>query len=331
MSVIVTGGLGFIGSHLSAKLASLGEEVHIIDSISDYYSTDLKRLRRKTLLSTIPNNHVHEINVCDKDALDSIVLKVKPRKVIHLAAQAGVRLPISQLHKYTESNLTGFSNVLQSVINAGIPDFLYASSSSVYGNSTELPYEESAKGLSPISFYGATKLSNEILAHSAVIGTNTRARGMRFFTVYGPWGRPDMAYFRLAASLLSDYQFHRFGDGLIKRDFTYVDDTIEGIIRLSKQIEQMPSGNSDVVNLGGGNPYSLNDLIGEFEKISGKLIQITNEQSAIGDVKVTVANSVLLENLTDFSPKVSLATGAKLFYDWASSKDVKSNLSKWVG
>jgi UDP-glucuronate 4-epimerase len=331
MSVIVTGGLGFIGSHLSAKLASLGEEVHIIDSISDYYSTDLKRLRRKTLLASIPKSHVHELNVCDKDALDSIILKVNPRKVIHLAAQAGVRLPISQLHKYTESNLTGFSNVLQSVINAGIPDFLYASSSSVYGNSTDLPYKESAKGLLPISFYGATKLSNEILAHSAVIGTNTRARGMRFFTVYGPWGRPDMAYFRLAASLFSDYQFHRFGDGLIKRDFTYVDDTIEGITRLSKQLEQMPSGNSDVVNLGGGNPYSLNDLIDEFEKISGKLIQITNEQSAFGDVKVTVADSALLENLTDFIPKVSLATGAKLFYDWASSKDVKSNLSKWVG
>jgi UDP-glucuronate 4-epimerase len=331
MSVLVTGGLGFIGSHLSAKLTSLGEEVHIIDSLTDYYSTDLKRLRRKILLSAIPNSHVHEINLCDKEALDSIVQKVKPSKVFHLAAQAGVRLPISQLHKYTESNLIGFSNILQSVICTGVPEFLYASSSSVYGNSTDLPYKESARGLLPISFYGATKLSNEILAHSAVIGTDTRARGMRFFTVYGPWGRPDMAYFRLAASLLSDHQFHRFGDGLVKRDFTYVDDTIEGITRLSKQLEGMPSGNSDVVNLGGGNPYSLNDLISEFEKISGKQIQITNEHSALGDVKVTVADSTLLENLTDFIPKVPLSTGAKLFYDWASSTDVKSNLSKWVG
>ena len=331
MSVLVTGGLGFIGSHLSAKLTSLGEEVHIIDSLTDYYSTDLKRLRRKRLLSTIPNNHIHEINLCDKKALDSIIQKVKPSKVVHLAAQAGVRLPIGQLHKYTESNLTAFSNVLQSVVNEGIPDFLYASSSSVYGNSTDLPYKEDAKGLAPISFYGATKLSNEILAHSAVIGSGTRARGMRFFTVYGPWGRPDMAYFRLATSLLSDYQFHRFGDGLVKRDFTYIDDTIEGISRLSKQLSDMPSGNSDVVNLGGGNPYSLNDLISEFEKISGKHIQITNEQSALGDVKVTVADSTLLENLTGFIPRVSLETGAMLFYDWASSADVKSNLSKWVG
>lgn len=331
MSVLVTGGLGFIGSHLSAKLMSLGEEVHIIDSLTDYYSTDLKRLRRKILLSAIPNSHVHEIDLCDKEALDLVVQKVKPRKVFHLAAQAGVRLPISQLHRYTESNLTGFSNVLQSVVNAGITDFLYASSSSVYGNSSDLPYREDAKGLAPISFYGATKLSNEILAHSAVIGTNTRARGMRFFTVYGPWGRPDMAYFRLGASLLSDHQFHRFGDGLVKRDFTYVDDTIEGITRLSKQLEGMPSGNSDVVNLGGGNPYSLNDLIREFEKISGKQIQITNEQSALGDVKITVADSTLLENLTNFIPKVPLSTGAKFFYDWASSADVKPNLSKWVG
>ena len=330
MSVLVTGGLGFIGSHLSAKLTSLGEEVHIIDSLTDYYSTDLKRLRRKTLLSTIPNSHVHEIDLCDKEALDLVVKKVKPSKVFHLAAQAGVRLPISQLHRYTESNLTGFSNILQSV-HAGITDFLYASSSSVYGNSSDLPYKENAKGLAPISFYGATKLSNEILAQSAVIGSGTRARGMRFFTVYGPWGRPDMAYFRLATSLLSDYQFHRFGDGLVKRDFTYVDDTIDGITRLSKQLSDMPSGNSDVVNLGGGNPYSLNDLISEFEKISGKQIQITSEQSALGDVKITVADSTLLEHLTDFIPKIPLSTGAKLFYDWASSADVKPNLSKWVG
>jgi UDP-glucuronate 4-epimerase len=248
-----------------------------------------------------------------------------------LAEQAGVRLPISQLHKYTESNLTGFSNVLQSVINAGIPDFLYASSSSVYGNSTDLPYKEDAVGLAPISFYGATKLSNEILAHSAVIGTNTRARGMRFFTVYGPWGRPDMAYFRLAASLLSDYQFQRFGDGLVKRDFTYVDDTIEGITRLSKQLESVPSGNSDVVNLGGGNPHSLNDLISEFEKISGKKVHITNEHSALGDVNITVADSTLLKNLTGFTPKVSLADGAKYFYDWASSTDIRSQISRWIG
>ena len=331
MSVLVTGGLGFIGSHLSAKLVSLGEEVHIIDSLTDYYSTDLKRLRRKTLLSAIPNSHVHEIDLCDKEALDLVVKKVKPNKVFHLAAQAGVRLPISQLHRYTESNLTGFSNVLQSVVHAGITDILYASSSSVYGNSSDLPYKEDAKGLAPISFYGATKLSNEILAQSAVIGSGTRARGMRFFTVYGPWGRPDMAYFRLATSLLSDYQFHRFGDGLVKRDFTYVDDTIEGITRLSKQLSDMPSGNSDVVNLGGGNPYSLNDLISEFEKISGKQIHITSGLSALGDVKITVADSTLLEHLTDFIPKISLSTGAKLFYDWASSADVKSNLSKWVG
>ena len=330
MSVIVTGGLGFIGSHLSAKLASLGEEVHIIDSITDYYSTDLKRLRRKTLLSAVPKSHVHEINLCDKPSLDSIILKVKPRKVFHLAAQAGVRLPVTQLHKYTESNLTGFSSILQSVVSAGVPEFLYASSSSVYGNSIELPYKENAKGLAPISFYGATKLCNEILAHSAVIGTNTRARGMRFFTVYGPWGRPDMAYFRLAASLLSDYQFHRFGDGLVKRDFTYIDDTIEGITRLSKQLESVPSGSSDVVNLGGGNPYSLNDLIGEFEKISGKQIHITNEQSALGDVKVTVADSTFLENLTGFVPKVSLADGAKRFYNWASSTDVRPQIASWI-
>ena len=210
MSVVVTGGLGFIGAHVAAALMDSGEEVVIVDSLTDYYSVDLKLERKKHLLGKAPKENFFEFDLVDRISFSKILDEVKPRTVIHLAAQAGVRLPVELTHKYVESNLTGFSNVLQSVIEHRIPDFLYASSSSVYGDSTDVPYKEKAVGLSPISFYGATKLSNELLAKALTSNSRTRSRGMRFFTVYGPWGRPDMAYFRLGASVLTDYNFHRF-------------------------------------------------------------------------------------------------------------------------
>jgi len=331
MTVLITGGLGFVGSHLAARLQEAGKRVYIVDSVSDYYSTDLKRNRRRELLTSIPDSQVFEINICDRSSLKQILQNISPKTVIHLAAQAGVRLPISKLHNYSESNLMGFSNVLQSVIEVETPNFLYASSSSVYGNSTEIPYKEKAMGLMPISFYGATKLGNEFLAHAAVIGSKTRARGIRFFTVYGPWGRPDMAYFRLVTSLLTDYQFHLFGDGSVKRDFTYIDDTVMGIELLAKQLEDTPNGYSDIVNLGGGRPHSINDLIYEFEEVTKRKIQVINEENSPGDVRVTFADSAYLENLTGFVPSISLTEGAKRFFDWASTMEVRSKLSSWVG
>ena len=152
MTVLITGGLGFIGSHLAARLQEAGTKVYIVDSVSDYYSTDLKRNRRRELLTSIPDSQVFETNICDRSSFKQILQNISPKTVIHLAAQAGVRLPISKLHNYSESNLMGFANVLQSVIETNTPNFLYASSSSVYGNSTETPYKEKAKGLKPISF-----------------------------------------------------------------------------------------------------------------------------------------------------------------------------------
>lgn len=331
MSVVVTGGLGFIGAHVAAALMDSGEEVVIVDSLTDYYSVDLKLERKKHLLGKAPKENFFEFDLVDRISFSKILDEVKPRTVIHLAAQAGVRLPVELTHKYVESNLTGFSNVLQSVIEHRIPDFLYASSSSVYGDSTDVPYSENAVGLSPISFYGATKLSNELLAKALTANSQTRSRGMRFFTVYGPWGRPDMAYFRLAASVLTDYSFHRYGDGSVRRDFTYVEDTVRGILSLSYQLAKEDPGFNDIVNLGGGNPHSLNDLIAELEKISGKRIAITNEKKATGDVLQTVADSSYLKQLTGFVPSISLSEGVSRFYDWANLKESINSLKKWIG
>lgn len=330
MKILVTGGLGFIGSHLSSTLIRQGFDVTIVDSLSDYYSIDLKMARQKYLLKNLSSAKILKFNLSDRKSFANLVDDLKPEVVIHLAAQAGVRIPVEQIHKYTESNLTGFSNVLQTVIEKKIPSFLYASSSSVYGDSIDFPYKETATNLKPISFYGATKLSNEILANSLTIGSNTRTRGMRFFTVYGPWGRPDMAYFRIGASILTDYEFHRFGDGSIKRDFTYVDDTVQAVIKLVGQLDGEPEGFSDIVNVAGGQPHSLNDLITEFESISGKRVDIINEAKASGDVRVTVADTNYLENLTRFKPAISLSEGTRKFFEWASSYEHRNSLKSWI-
>jgi UDP-glucuronate 4-epimerase len=306
MKILVTGGLGFIGSHLSSTLIRQGFDVTIVDSLSDYYSIDLKMARQKYLLKNLSSANILKFNLSDRKSFANLVDDLKPQVVIHLAAQAGVRIPVEQIHKYTESNLTGFSNVLQTVIEKKIPSFLYASSSSVYGDSIDFPYKETATNIKPISFYGATKLSNEILANSLTIGSNTRTRGMRFFTVYGPWGRPDMAY------------------------FTYVDDTVQAVIKLVDQLNGEPEGFSDIVNVAGGQPHSLNDLITEFESISGKRVDIINEAKASGDVRVTVADTNYLENLTRFKPSISLSEGTRKFFDWASSYEHRNSLRSWI-
>ena len=331
MTVVVTGGLGFIGAHVASALADSGEEVIIIDSLTDYYSVDLKLKRKNHLLGKVSSKNFVNFDLVDRLSLSKLLEEVKPRTLIHLAAQAGVRLPIASTHKYVDSNLTGFSNVLQCVVEQEVPNFLYASSSSVYGDSTQVPYREDAVGLSPISFYGATKLSNEILAKALTTGSNTRSRGMRFFTVYGPWGRPDMAYFRLGASVLTDYIFHRYGDGSVRRDFTYVEDTVKGILMLKDQLKNEIPGFSDIVNLGGGNPHSLNDLISELEQISGKRIQIANATKAMGDVLQTVADSSYLQQLTGFAPSITLNEGVSKFYKWASEKENRDSLKNWIG
>ena len=331
MKVIVTGGLGFIGSSLTLELHKKGFEVAVVDSLSDYYSVDLKLSRRKYLLSDLSAEQLYLFDLTDLVAFNKLLEEFRPDVVVHLAGQPGVRLNIQDTFKYVDANLVGFSNVLQGVIEKKVPYFLYASSSSVYGNSKRLPYCESEEGLEPISFYGATKLCNEVLAKSLTRGSSTRTRGMRFFTVYGPWGRPDMAYFRLAASAMNGYEFQRYGDGSVKRDFTFIDDVVTAIFKLIENLQAQEPGFSDVVNLGGGNPHSLNDLISEIESLSSNKISRVDAPKSRGDVEVTVADNTYLESLAGVTSFVSLSEGVKVFYEWASQPEINPRLNEWIG
>jgi UDP-glucuronate 4-epimerase len=329
MTVLVTGAAGFIGFNLCLRLAKEGHKVVAIDSISDYYSPNLKELRVTELLKS-SNITFRKIDLLERPNVERLIATTKPQSVIHLAAQAGVRLPESQFHKYVDANLTAFSNILNSTIRNEVPNFLYASSSSVYGNSERYPFSESDSNLYPISFYGATKLSNEILAASRVRGSGSRVRGLRFFTVYGPWGRPDMAYFRIASNLISGGEFRLFGNGSIRRDFTYIDDVIESVFRLSSQLKQNPSGFSDVVNVGGGKPASLLELIQAFEQVSHKNLNFRNMESFLGDVKETVSDTSYQESIIGFVPKIDLIEGATKFLDWALEPGIAEHLNEWI-
>lgn len=329
MTVLVTGAAGFIGFNLCHRLAKEGHEVVAIDSISDYYSTNLKELRLKELLKN-SNVTFQRIDLAERSDVNRLVASTKPQSVIHLAAQAGVRLPESQFYKYVDANLTGFSNILNSVIESDVPNFLYASSSSVYGNSGKYPFSEIDSNLHPISFYGATKLSNEILAASRARDSSTRVRGLRFFTVYGPWGRPDMAYFRIASSLISGAEFKLFGNGSIRRDFTFIDDVIESVFQLSAELNQHPVGFSDIVNVGGGKPASLLELIQAFEQITHKNLNFRRMDSFPGDVKETVSDTSYQESIIGFVPKIDLTEGVAKFLEWAQEPGIARHLDEWV-
>jgi UDP-glucuronate 4-epimerase len=328
LKILVTGAAGFIGSNLSARLAKSGFEVLGVDNFSPYYSTELKELRVKEFLS--PNNiSVERINLCDLKSTQSLLQSFKPHSVIHLAAQPGVRTPLSNSNEYIQNNLVAYSNILQSTVLESIPNFLYASSSSVYGNSDALSYEESDTSIKPISIYGATKLANEILTPAFIGGSKTRARGMRFFTVYGPWGRPDMAYFRLIDAVLNGSEFRKFGPGEVKRDFTYVDDITAMIESLALQLDSLPAAYSDVVNIGGGNPYSLNDLIEIISNQAQSPVAISQDGSNPNDTKYTSADVTKLLALTGQKPEIDLQRGVENTMMWASQAGILEKLSGW--
>lgn len=329
MKILVTGAAGFVGSHLSSLLREEGNTVHGIDNLSSYYSPDLKNLRIEKLLNPA-NVQFTNLNLVDKSMLRDFLEKNNFDSVIHLAAQPGVRTPLNRSSEYIENNIQAFTNVLQLVTELGIPNFLYASSSSVYGNSKEIPYSESSEDIHPVSIYGATKRANEILAPTYVRGSSTRARGLRFFTVYGPWGRPDMAYFRLINSGINKTEFTRFGDGHVKRDFTYISDITQQISGLHKELQSQKKGFSDIVNIGGGNPHSLNDLIQSVNSKLGSDINVLTSDMNPNDTLYTCADVSLQNSLTGFVPQVSLSEGIKETIDWASSSDISLNLDRWV-
>lgn len=327
--VLITGAAGFVGSRLASLYHSQGAEVVCVDNFSDYYSVDLKKQRVAHFL-TKQGIDLHVLDLSNQSDVEQMFGIAVPDVVIHLAAQAGVRLSLAETNKYVDANLVGFSNVLKSSIERQVPDFVYASSSSVYGNSLNVPYKETETGLSPVSFYGATKLSNELLAQALSLQTNTKIRGLRLFTVYGDYGRPDMACLRLVASLILGKDFCLFGDGSVRRDFTFVDDVAQSIVALVADLERRPQGYADVVNVGGGNPYTMNELIEIVNNLSIKKLNLVFDKPFHGDVQQTVADSSYLETLIGYAPKTPLSEGIKITYDWANQPEVSCNLAKWL-
>jgi len=329
MRILVTGAAGFIGSAICKKLKLLGHNIIAIDNFSNYYDVALKHLRVKELLSPL-NIEVLDLDICDRLAIEKLVKSNKPDLVIHLAAQAGVRLKINESHKYVESNLVGFSNILVSTIDNQVPQFLFASSSSVYGDRASIPYRESEINLHPNSFYGSTKLTNEILTSTLISNSETVARGLRFFTVYGPWGRPDMAYFRMLANSLVNSKLRIYGDGSIERDFTFIDDATNAIALLMDELSTHPKGYMDVVNIGGGNPVSINKLIEVIEMASNKKLSFEKSDRNLTDVSKTMADSSELLRLTGYIPKTEIDSGILETFRWASQKSILVQLEKWI-
>ena len=329
MRYLVTGSAGFIGSHLCNKLASNGHEIVAVDNLSSYYDINLKKARIKEFLSASNIESVN-IDVSKSTEVDNLVRESKPDVVIHLAAQAGVRLPVQESDKYVTSNLVGFSNILRSTVVNKVPYFLYASSSSVYGDLASIPYVETEQNLHPNSFYGATKLANELLTPTIVQNSSTAARGLRFFTVYGPWGRPDMAYFRMIANVISGADFNFFGDGSVERDFTFIDDAVNSVVLLAEQLQKQKPGFSDVVNLGGGRPLSMNYLLETVGKLSSKEVVYTRQGRNQNDAKKTMSDSTYIQSLIGSKPSTKLEDGIAKTIEWAKRADISPNLNSWV-
>ena len=329
MQYLITGAAGFIGSYLCHKLAKEGNKIVAVDSYSSYYDVELKKYRVKELLEPLSIDVVN-LDITDDIKFDNLVSISKPDVVINLAAQAGVRLPLNETDKYVNSNLVGFSNVLRSTVNNKVPYFLYASSSSVYGDKAAIPYIESEQNLHPNSFYGATKLANELLTPTLIQNSSTAARGLRFFTVYGPWGRPDMAYFRMIANVISGAEFNFFGDGSVERDFTFIDDAVDSVIGLTTELRKRKPGYSDVVNLGGSRPLSMSFLLQTVNTISKSEVKFNRLNSNLNDAKKTMSDSKYIESLIASKPSTKLEDGIAKTIEWAMRGDISSNLNNWV-
>jgi UDP-glucuronate 4-epimerase len=329
MKILITGAAGFIGSALCQKLAINGHNVVAIDNFSTYYDVSLKRARVNELLKRLKFDVIN-LDISDDTKVDSLITDSKLDVVINLAAQAGVRLPIQHTDKYVDSNLVGFSNILRSTVDNKVPYFLYASSSSVYGNKAAVPYSESEQNLHPASFYGATKLANELLTPTLVQNSATVARGLRFFTVYGPWGRPDMAYFRMIANIVSGSEFNFFGDGSVERDFTYIEDAVNSVVALIDELRTRKPGYSDIVNLGGGRPLSMNYLLQTIGEISKKEVIFNRQNSNVNDVIKTMSDSTYIQSLIGSKPSIKLEDGIEKTIRWAMRVDIAPNLNNWV-
>lgn len=333
MKVLVTGAAGFIGFHVSKKLLERGDDVVGIDNFNDYYDPALKEARA-ALLQQAAQSNIGEFtliqgNIADKSIIDDCFKQHKFDRVIHLAAQAGVRYSLENPLSYVESNIIGFTNIIEACRYAKTPHLTYASTSSVYGANTTMPFSEKHGVDHPIQFYAATKRANELMAHSYSHLFQLPTTGLRFFTVYGPWGRPDMALFKFTKNIIENKSIPVFNHGNHTRDFTFVDDIAEGVIRSSDQIAQPnPDWDSNhpdpstshapfrIFNIGNNNPVKLIEYIHAIEKAVGKDAILDLLPLQPGDVPDTFADSTALEQAVNYKPSVSVYDGVKQFVDW---------------
>lgn len=327
-TVLVTGVAGFIGYHLSKTLMDNGYKVIGIDNINDYYSTKLKENRLR-LLKKNETFKFFKVNLSLYDNLDEIFMQEKIHVVINLAAQAGVRYSLENPQAYTDSNLKGFVNVLEACRQYNIKHLIYASSSSVYGANVKMPFSTKDEVNHPVSLYAATKKSNELMAHSYSHLFGIPTTGLRFFTVYGPYGRPDMAYYSFTKNIIEGKTIKIFNEGNMKRDFTYIDDIVDGIVRLIDQPPQ-PNENWDkknptpessyapykIYNIGNNQPVKLMDFIQTLEKHIGVEAKKEFLPMQPGDVEATYADIDDLTEATGFKPTTTIDEGLKKFVDW---------------
>lgn len=327
MKILITGAAGFIGSHLAKKLIAQHHEVIGVDNINDYYSVSLKEDRLKSIGDN--NFTFYKLNLEDYEDLKEVFIKEQPEVVVNLAAQAGVRYSLENPRAYIDANVVGFMNILECSRHFDVKHLIYASSSSVYGANTSKPFSTSDNIDHPLSLYAATKKSNELMAHTYSHLYQLPTTGLRFFTVYGPWGRPDMALFKFTKAIVNDEAIDVYNHGNMMRDFTYVDDIVEAISRLiEKPAEPNPEwsgANPDpsssyapykVYNIGNNSPVRLMEFVEAIENKLGKTAKKNYMDLQAGDVPETYANVDDLYNNIDFKPETSIQDGVNKFIDW---------------
>ena len=337
MKILVTGAAGFIGMHTCERLLARGDEVIGLDNLNDYYDPQLKH-DRLARLARHPSFRFIRVDIADAAALAEAFVRERVQRVVHLAAQAGVRYSLTNPGAYSSSNLTGFVNVLEGCRHNGVEHLVYASSSSVYGGNTKMPFSETDPVDHPVSLYAATKKANELMAHTYSHLYRLPATGLRFFTVYGPWGRPDMAYFSFTKSILEGRPINVFNHGKMARDFTYVDDIVGGIVRVLDRIPDasvltdVPAESrldsrapSRVFNIGNSAPVPLMDFISTLETCLGRKAELLFLPMQDGDVPATYADVTALERWVDFRPTTRIDAGLKQFVGWFTSYYRASN------
>lgn len=327
MKFLITGAAGFIGFHTCKRLLEAGHQVVGIDNMNDYYDVNLKQARLDLLQSSLFS--FHKVDLADRQGIAELFAEEKFNRVIHLAAQAGVRYSLENPHAYADSNLIGYLNILEGCRHNKVEHLLYASSSSVYGLNRKMPFSTDDSVDHPVSLYAATKKANELMAHTYSHLYGIPTTGLRFFTVYGPWGRPDMALFKFTKAMLEGKSIDVYNYGKMKRDFTYVDDIVEAIVRVQDVIPQAnaewtvengsPADSSApyrVYNIGNSSPVELMDYITALEEALGMIAEKNMMPIQPGDVLETSADTKPLYDLVGFKPQTAVKEGVQNFVDW---------------